>query len=140
MLLENPYRRSHRARRNPTMAGVKGMTQGVDVKDVIAAVAGIAGAALIPNMIVKSTSTMGQKLMKLGVAAGITIAIGMIAKKTLGNEAGKMAVVGGLAGTATQAIGMFTSVNLTAPQPIRQLGIPTFNPSSTPSDVIVSST
>ena len=114
MLLENPRYRTHRrSRRNPAMAGVRQWTQGIDAMDIGAAVVGIAAAALLPSYLIKTTPvTTTQKLIKLAVAAAATVGVGMLAKRMMSPAAGKAAIIGGLAGTATQAISMFTNVKL----------------------------
>jgi hypothetical protein len=126
MLLENPRRHHRRSRRNPAMASVGKLTQGVDVKEIGAAAAGVIVAALLPNYIIKipagTTPTTIQKVEKLGIALGSAIALGYLAKRFMGPQAGKAAVIGGLAGTATQAISAFTSLNVG--RPVGQLARP----------------
>lgn len=87
------------------------LTGGVDAQDILGAVIGIFGASMLPGYIIKTTETTSQKLLKLLVAAGVTVGLGYVAKKAMPSAA-KAVVIGGLAGTATQAIGMFTSFNI----------------------------
>ncbi len=129
MLLENPWygqpRRHSRAAkkgvrrsmRNPIAAlgTTREWTQGVDLMDATMAVAGLAGATMIPGMIVKDTSTTGKKFLKLAVSLISAVGVGALAKSMVGSAAGKAAVIGGLAGTASQALGMFTSVKIGNP-------------------------
>ena len=117
MLLENPYRhRRHHARRNPVSSSVSKLTQGVDIQEIGAAVAGVAVASLLPGYIIKTTApTTQQKLLKLGVALGAAVAVGYLAKRFMGPSAGKAAVIGGLAGTAAQAINSFTTLKIAGP-------------------------
>ena len=101
-------------------------TQGADLMDIAAGVAGIAGATFIPNLIVKDTTTTSGKLFKLAACVGSTIVVGMAVKK-MSPGAGKSAVIGGLVGTAAQALSMFTSykipgLGLGAGGPVRRLG------------------
>ena len=148
MLLENPYRRRRHARRNPISSATstfKGWTQGVDAMDIVAAGAGLVSASMIPGMLVKDTTTTSKKLMKLVAALGSAIVVGYALKSAIGPSAGKAAVIGGLAGTATQAIGMFTSFQIGRPSvagPIRtmhSLGMPATMPSSSNETGIITS-
>ena len=120
MLLENPYnpRRRRRARRNPlanpfaATATLKEWTQGVDMMDAAGALGGLAAATMIPGMIIKDTSTTGKKVMKLVVALGCAIGAGAIGRSVSSPSVGKAAVIGGVAGTAAQALGLFTSIKV----------------------------
>jgi hypothetical protein len=127
MLLENPYnpwferkvkdtrfryfapkhsKAAKKGRRNPIMkASISKYTGGVDATDIIGGALGLIAASTIPGMIVKTTTTTGQKLLKLACAAGITVGLGYAAKK-FAPQAAKGLVIGGLAGTAVQGASM----------------------------------
>ena len=135
----NP-RRKRRKRRNPmakalAMPGTfKEWTQGVDLMDAGAAVGGLAASTMIPGMVIKTTDTGGQKFMKLLVSLGCAIGAGALGKAMINVGAGKAAITGGIAGTAAQAIGMFTTFQIGQPthianRPIRRVGEATQVPS-----------
>ena len=104
-------------------------TQGVSIMDAAAAVAGLAGAAYLPSLVVKDVTTTTGKLLKVVAALGSTIVIGMALKRAAPGSA-KAAVIGGLAGTTVQALSLFTGIKvpgfggnlLSSGGPIRQLG------------------
>jgi len=124
MLIENPYyyptqRRSKggkAVKRNP--AGLSTVTkewfQGVDMMDAGAALGGLAASTMIPGMIVKDTATTGKKLLKLVASLVSTAAAGFIFRN-VSPSAGKMAIAGGLAGTLTQTLAMFTNITIGQP-------------------------
>ena len=152
MLLENPKRRRRRRynpvgiddfgnpiffeqnrrsrikrRRNPVRATalrgtMREWTQGVDIMDAGAAVGGLAMSTMIPGMLVKDTTTMTQKLMKLGASLGSAIGAGAIGRAMISPGAGKAAIIGGMAGTATMALSMFTNIQIGRPSPSRMIG------------------
>ena len=99
--------------RNPLSAiGIKSSwTQGVGLMEAAGAVAGLAGAAYIPGLVVKDTTTTTGKLLKVAAALGSTIVVGMALKRTA-PAAAKAAVIGGMAGTVVQALGVFTSIKI----------------------------
>ena len=104
----NPYRRHRRARRNPAITGtVREWSQGVDPMDVVGAGAGLVVATIIPGMIIKDSASTINKLLKLGVSALAAFAAGAVGKAAVSTSVGKSAIIGGLAGTATQALAMF---------------------------------
>ena len=118
-LLENPWRNPRRRgrKRNPARAlampqPVRGWMQGVDLMDAGAALGGLAASTTIPAMLVKDTTTMGGKLLKLVASLGSALAAGQLGKMVISPSAGKAAVIGGVAGTAAQALGMFTSIKI----------------------------
>ena len=117
----NPMRRKRaRRRRNPlnSLAGVgaiRGWTQGVDLIDIAAGVGGMAAAAMIPGTVVKTAETGGQKFLKVIVAVGCALGAGFLAKTAISPSAGKAAIIGGLAGTGIQVIGMVTGLKLGSP-------------------------
>ena len=91
--------------------------QGADAYDVIGGLAGIGATATVPAMIVKAPAegaelTTNQKLLKIGVALVTTAAVGSIGRSMINASAGKAAVIGGLAGTASQAIAAFTGYQI----------------------------
>jgi hypothetical protein len=117
MLIENPYYyRKSKSRKGGKMKNpVKGVTkewfQGVNLMEAGAALGGLAAATMIPGLVVKDATTTTNKLLKLGTSALATVAAGFIARNVSPN-AGKMAIAGGLAGTLSQALGMFTNVQI----------------------------
>ena len=126
MLLENPYYRPRRKRRgkgrkNPMARALalpgtfREWTQGVDLMDAGAAVGGLAAATMLPGMLVRDTSTMGRKFMKLLVSLGAAMGAGALGKAMISASAGKAAIIGGIAGTSAQALGMFTTIKIGQP-------------------------
>lgn len=136
MLMENPYdygysnpKRKKRKSRNPR--GIKGLTsartwrewtQGTDLLDIGAGVAGLYAATTIPGMFVKDTSTLTKKLTKVAASVLVAIATGAAGRSFLSADAGKAAVLGGLAGTAIQSLSMFAGISMG--RNTRQLGAP----------------
>lgn len=126
----NPRRRRRKSRRNPMAKAlelprtVREWTQGVDVMDAGAAVGGLAAATMIPGIIVKDPVTIWQKLWKLGVSLGAAFGAGAIGRAVISPSAGKAAVIGGVAGTAATAIGMFTGFTIGQPKKLgtRRIG------------------
>ena len=120
----NPYgfnpRRRRRKSRNPTIAipGVKKWSQGVDLMDVAGGVAGLAAATMVPGMIIKDTTTATQKFMKVLAAVAAALGVGYIAREVISPSAGKAAIIGGLAGTGSQVIGMTTGLTIGGPRRI----------------------
>lgn len=110
--MRNPRRRS----RNPKALALPGTmrewTQGVGVMDAAAAAGGLAASTMIPGMIIKDSVTTGQKIMKLLVSLGAAIGAGALGRAMVSPGAGKAAMIGGVAGTAAQAIGMFTNIQI----------------------------
>lgn len=105
----NPRRRHHKRSRNPVARGltsVRSWTQGVDMMDIAAGTAGFAAAAMLPGIFIKDTTTTMQKWLKIGAAAASAVVVGMLVKRFMSPSAGKAAVIGGLAGTASQAINL----------------------------------
>ncbi len=94
------------------------LTQGVGTMDAIAAGAGLAAATMIPGLIIKDTSSTSGKLLKLAVAFGSAAVAGIAFKSLAGSKAGQMAVVGGLAGMAVQAVGAYTPIKVGTPSRI----------------------
>ena len=125
MLIENPYGRYNPRRRhakggkkmakNPTAMITREWLQGVDATDATAALGGLAAATMLPGIFVKDTATTTGKLLKLLASVGSTIAAGFIFRN-ISSTAGKMAIAGGLAGTLSQALAMFTNVKIGAPR------------------------
>ena len=97
-------------------------TQGVDLMDVGSAVAGLAAAGIIPGMVVTTTATGMQKFLKILTSVGVAFAAGFVFRN-VSSSAGKAAVLGGLAGAATQAIGTYTNVQIGRPD-VRRLSPP----------------
>ncbi len=109
----NPYRRHRRARRNPAITGtVKEWSQGIDAMDAVGAGAGLVLTTMVPGMIIKNTDSVLNKVLKLGISALTAFAAGAVGKAAVSPGVGKSAIIGGLAGTATQALAMFTSITV----------------------------
>lgn len=124
-------------------ATFKEWSQGTDIKDVVAAGAGLAASTMLPGFIVKDTTTTSGKIFKLIASAGAALIAGFAVKSIAGPSAGKAAVLGGLAGTATQAINLFRPGTIGAHsigRPVGRIGIPYNTAPNSPTDVIVSST
>ena len=85
--------------------------QGIDLMDAGAALGGLAAATMLPGMIVADAITTTQKIMKLIAAAGSAVAAGFVFRN-ISATAGKMAIAGGLAGTLSQALSMFTGIQI----------------------------
>ena len=126
MLIENPYgmynprkrrrKGGKKMSRNPIKGVTKEWFQGIDAMDAGAALGGLVAATMIPGMFIKTAAvTTGQKMLKLAACAGATVATGFIFRNLSAN-AGKMAIAGGLAGTLSQALSMFTNINIGRPQ------------------------
>lgn len=142
VLLENPYYNPPRRRRrrrnlvskNPTQAITKEWFQGVDMMDAGAALGGLAASTMLPGMLVKDATTNTEKLLKLTASLGSTAAAGFIFRN-ISASAGKMAIAGGLAGTLTQALSMFTNIQIGNPR--QQISAPRYiaqnRPTSHPS-------
>ena len=90
---------------------VREWTQNTDLMDVGAAVGGLAMAAMIPSAIIPVAETGMRKFLKILVSFGSAVGAGMIFRN-ISASAGKAAVLGGLAGTATQAIGVYTGFEI----------------------------
>ena len=137
MLLENPYRRRIRRRRNPAKAGALALpgtarewTQGVDLMDAGCAVGGLAASTMLPGLLIKPSAgatelTTMQKVLKVLVSLGAAIGAGALGRSVVSPAAGKAAVIGGIAGTAAQALGMFTGIKIGQPKMLgsRRLGV-----------------
>ncbi len=123
MLVENPFmghrapvRRKNRKggnkmKKNPVGSITKEWFQGVDAMDAGAALGGLAMTVTIPGLVVKQSTTTTGKLMKLGVSLLSTVGAGFIFRN-FSPSAGRMAIAGGLAGTLSQGIGMFTNIQI----------------------------
>ena len=74
---------------------------------------------------------MGQKLLKLAVSLGAAMAAGALGRSMISPSAGKSAIIGGVAGTAAQALGMFTNIKIGNPAPRRFGATTTVSPSFT---------
>ena len=138
MLLENPYRRRIRRRRNPAKAGaialpgtVREWTQGVDLMDAGCAVGGLAASTMLPGLLIKPSAgatelTTMQKVLKLAASLGAALGAGALGKAMVSPKAGKAAVIGGVAGVAVTGLGLFTGIKIGSPKalsaPIRHFG------------------
>ena len=88
--------------------------QGVDAMDAGAALGGLMASTMIPGMVVRDAATQGQKIWKLIVSLGSAIGAGFIFRN-ISPTAGKMAVAGGLAGSISQVLAMFTNIKIGGP-------------------------
>lgn len=119
----NPRRKKvARRRRNPVQnqlvaarTTLREWTQGVDLMDAGAAVAGLAASTMLPGAIIKDVSTTGKKIAKLALALLAAIGAGAVGRAMVSPSAGKAAVIGGIAGTVAQALGMFTAIKIGQP-------------------------
>lgn len=82
-------------------------TAGVDTMDIVGGAVGLAGATLLPKYIYKGSS----KWVNVAIAAAVTLGLGYAAKKFMPSAA-KAVVIGGLAGTASQAIFNLTGTSI----------------------------
>lgn len=112
MLEQNRRRRRRRSNPMAIRGTMREWTQGVDLMDAGAAVGGLAMSTMIPGMLVKDTTTLTGKLLKLSASLGSAIGAGAIGRAMISPSAGKAAIIGGVAGTAAQALGMFTSIEI----------------------------
>ncbi len=118
-------------RRNPKggigKGGIGAVTKewfgGLDLMDMGAALGGLAAATMLPGMVIKTTETTGQKLLKTGVAFACAIGAGFVFRN-VSPTAGKYAIAGGVAGALAQALGAFTGITIGRPSP-RRIGTST---------------
>jgi len=118
--------------RNPKVPAVaKEWFQGADLTNVGSAIGGIAAATYIPPLLVTDTSTTGKKVLKFVACLGSAAGAGFV-MRNISAQAGKYAVIGGLASAVIQGLAMFTGVQIGRPpiaRPItRQLGESRFVP------------
>ena len=109
--------------KNPVKIGAIGREwfQGVDVMDAGAALGGLMASTMLPGMFVKESSTTMGKLLKLGAALASAAGAGFVFRN-ISATAGKMAVAGGMAGALSQAIGMWTNIQIGRPSSRGRLG------------------
>lgn len=134
LLEENPYMYRNPSRRkrrknpiaNPTAAlgSVEDFFQGIKPMDAGCAVAGFAGATMLPGLLVKDANTTGKKVGKLFLALGSAGLVGLAAKSVGGMSGARAAVAGGMAGALAQAFSGFFGVSIGTPQlgAIRRIG------------------
>ena len=91
-----------RRARNPIAGALGGLTQGVDVMDGVAAVAGLAAATMLPGVIIKSPT--GNKFLKVAIAFGAAFGVSMLMRKFVSSKAGNAAIMGGIAGAGVQLL------------------------------------
>lgn len=129
MTYQNPkIRRKNVARRKGLAALAapgtwREWTQGVDLMDAGAAVGGLAAATMIPAMIVPVTNTNMQKFWKLLASIGSAVGAGALGRAMISQSAGKAAIIGGVAGAAAQAIGMWTTFQIGGAKRIGRRGL-----------------
>ncbi|MFA5416765.1 MAG: hypothetical protein WC295_14840, partial [Methanoregula sp.] len=120
LLMENPRRKRRRSRRNPVsvmnplaVQNLKDFYQGVSPMNAVAAVAGLAGATMLPGLVVRNTATSTGKALKIVVALGTAGVMGLAAR-ALTNDKGnaQAAVLGGMAGALTQVIATYTGISI----------------------------
>ena len=124
LLMENPWygnprsKRRGRRRSNPAMSIAKVQSQwlqGVDMVDAAAAAGGLALSAYLPGAVIKESTTMTNKFLRLIVGIGAAVGAGFVARN-ISSGAGKAAIIGGIAGTVVQAMTMFTGAKIGTPQ------------------------
>lgn len=114
-------RRHRNVLQNPiagAAGAVKGWTQGVGVMDAVAGVGGLALAYWLPGMIIKTADTTTKKVLKVVMGVVAAGGAGYLANAVGGKRLGQAAVIGGLAGTAAQALGTFTNIKIGRPNPM----------------------
>jgi len=114
----NMARRKRRyTRRNPleVKALQREWLQGINLMDAGAAAGGLAATTILPGMLVRTTVTTWEKILKLGASLGVAIAAGFVGRN-IDASVGKAALMGGIAGTTIQAIGMVTGVQIGEPR------------------------
>ena len=97
-------------RRNPSTKVMANWFQGVDPMDVGIAAGSLVASTMVPGYLVKDVSTQGGKLWRLLASIGTAAACGLMFRNK--PSTARAAVLGGLAGSATMAIGMYTSIDL----------------------------
>lgn len=95
------------------MTSISKYTAGVSMNDILGGVVGLAAATIVPPYVITTADTTGKKWARVGISAGIAIALGFIMKKVM-PSATKGAVIGALAGTASQAIFNLTGFKISA--------------------------
>lgn len=119
LLQENPYRRRRsrrRSRRNPVIgnpmsaAKVKRFYQGVTVSDAFYGTAGLAGASLVPGMLIPTATTTTAKLART-VAAFLTAGVLGLAADSIGSgRNAQAAVIGGMAGAISHTFNLWGGI------------------------------
>mgnify|MGYP001579326577 CR=1 FL=1 len=122
MLEDNPwgmynprghYKRHKRGARKGLLGGLGGigggaavrtLTGGLTLVEVASAVGGFAAVQVIPALVVKDTTKITGKLLKVAVALGTTLAAGMVIGKAVGGGSGKAALIGGMTSTGVQIV------------------------------------
>lgn len=125
LLLENPFhpgrnpRSGRKKRRNPRMARalalpktVREWTQGIGIPEAAAAFGGLSATTILPGMLVRDTSTVTGKALKIGAGILSAGAAGALGKSMFDQKVGRAAVIGGMAGVFSQVIAMLGIVQL----------------------------
>ena len=118
------YVRRSAGRRNPVAVlppTVRNLFQGIGIQEVVGGLAGLGLAALAPGWFIKNADTTAKKWGKIGVAVGAALATGFIAKQVASPSVAKAAIIGGLAGTASQALSTFGIAQIGTPASNRRL-------------------
>ena len=103
-------------------AAVRSLTGGLTLVEVASAVGGFAAVQIVPAMLVKNTTTIGGKLLKLAAAIGTTLAAGMVIGKAVGGGAGKAAIIGGMTSTGVQVVNLVRPGTIAGSGGMRLLG------------------
>jgi hypothetical protein len=130
LMWENPYgmtsyKRSKKVKRhrNPASSAVattKKMFMGIDLKDAVSAGAGLIATTMVPVMFTSVTN----KYAKLGVSIAVAVASGYVGKVAGGAEAGKAALLGGIAGVVVQSMKVFVPSFVIGSPGVRKLSAP----------------
>lgn len=101
---------------------------GMDMMDMGAALGGLASSTMLPGMLIKDTTTTGNKILKAVVAFACAAGAGFVFRN-VSPSAGKYAIAGGVAGALAQTIGAFTNVKIGNPRMLRTSTVvsPSFN-------------
>jgi len=93
-------------------ATAKSWFLGVTPMDALAAMGGLALSAYVPGMLIKTTETGGQKFMKILISLGTAAGTGMLVSSVADRKTAQSAVLGGLAGVASQTIAVLTGITI----------------------------
>ena len=97
---------------------IRQWTQGVDLTDAAAAAAGLVAATVLPTMLVKNTSNITGKALRIGAGVLAAGAAGSIGSAMFNSKVGKAAAIGAMAGVVTQLITMLGIVKLGGANPV----------------------
>lgn len=127
LMQENPYnpwvkrhyRRSsrRRSRRNPisamnplSVAKVQSFYKGVTMKDALFGTVGLAGASLVPGMVIPNATTTTRKLARTVLAFFTAGVLGLAAESVGDKMNGRAAVIGGMAGAIAHTANLWAGI------------------------------